>query len=144
MIPVDFCANSIIAAGAFVKQQSVNEVRVFNCACNEDTSITWQEFFDMAIVASDKHPSPNAILAPGIKTYDFYPAFWLHFVLLHLIPAYVIDFILIAFRRKPMLANIAKKMFSGLTVTSPFMRNQWLWKNKNLMDLFEKLTNQDK
>jgi hypothetical protein len=24
------------------------------------------------------------------------------------------------------------------------MRNQWLWKNKNLMDLFEKLTNQDK
>lgn len=143
MVPVDFCANSIIAAGAFVKNQSVNEVKVFNCACSEASSVTWGEFLSYGDEVCDMHPSPNAVWVPNIKTYDFYPFFWMHFVFLQILPSYFVDLLLVIFGKKPMLASVQKRMFSGLTVTSPFMRFQWIWKNENLVNLFEMMTKAD-
>lgn len=142
LIPVDYCANSIIVAASHVAQHPKNHSKVINCT--SQNSITWRDLIKKGKRAYKKDPSINAIWYPGGKMSNFYSVFLIRFIFLQFLPSCLIDIFLMIFRKKPRFVRIQMKMFNGIRLFEYFVMKQFTWRNDNLLELYDQLSADDK
>jgi fatty acyl-CoA reductase len=144
-IPVDFCANTIIAVCSDIAQRPRQKSpKVFNLISSSQSNFTVRDSWRVATEAGISYPSKNMAWYPGMKLTKYYPIFLLRFVLLQLIPAMLIDFFLMLSGQKAQLVKVQKEIYDGTMGFSYFILNRWIWCNDNLINLFDSLSPTDK
>ena len=93
---------------------------------------------------TDRFPMEGGIRRPcgQIRKNNLTHKFWA--VVSHWIPAYFIDFALKIIGQKPFMVRIYEKMYTTLDTLSYFMARQWFWTHKNLDNLSQEMTLEDK
>ncbi|EFN72842.1 hypothetical protein EAG_09776 [Camponotus floridanus] len=61
-------------------------------------------------------------------------------LLFQIIPAYLIDFLMLIFRQKRFMVRIQKRILNGLEVLQYFTTRHWIFYNKNIITLCNDIT----
>ncbi|XP_039282880.1 fatty acyl-CoA reductase wat [Nilaparvata lugens] len=142
LVPVDLTINAVLAATSqLIKSGAQEEIPVYNFVSSR---LTWGDFL--------KYYLKHGIDVPSVKAVYYYTMtvttnrlFYLLMVLfLHLIPAVIVDGILIATAHKPQALKIYQKIYKFSTVISYFANNQWKFHNDRVKSLWSKMSDGDR
>lgn len=154
MVPGDMVVNTIIAAawnasrGCHGNEEDVPcveaEPTVYNYVSGTRNPITWEKFM--------QYNERYGFQTPPVKTIWYYllmlneskfaHVFWS--ILLHWIPAYIVDGILVLIGKKPMLRKAYRKIHKFSHILSYFSMNEWKFDDSNTENLYRSLNKADK
>ncbi|XP_046980427.1 putative fatty acyl-CoA reductase CG5065 [Schistocerca americana] len=143
LIPVDYTANAIIALVWHFAQTKPQSPYVCNVASGERHRVTWGQ-----VLEDYKNTLNEVPLEPGV----WYPAG--HFtksvvlhklihIFLELLPACLLDFLIMLSGRRPFLVHIQKRLQTGQLMLNYYKFQEWLFINKKLFSLLEYMSPQD-
>ncbi|CAH0712964.1 unnamed protein product, partial [Brenthis ino] len=153
LVPGDYVINGIIAvAWKTAKDYPVNcehspsdnSPTVYNYVSSEQNPITWGKFINILEVYGFHMVFTQIMwkyvlwMTPSKFLHNFYC------LLLHWIPAYVVDTIAITIRKKPVLRKAYEKIGKFSEVISFFAIREWKFHNKNTLNLLKELDDADK
>ncbi|XP_014485791.1 PREDICTED: uncharacterized protein LOC106750169 [Dinoponera quadriceps] len=144
MIPCDMAVNATIALGWQVGMKKPVEPLFLNVTVNEENLISWNHALETGKKHMLANPFSQPLWYPGGGLTSSRIRHWLVVVLLHLIPAYLLDIGLIITGNKPFLVRVQARIKSGLRVLQYYTTKQWTFRNDNLRDLQHRLCPADK
>ncbi|XP_050308705.1 fatty acyl-CoA reductase wat-like [Anthonomus grandis grandis] len=159
MVPADYVINSCLAAmweTATIKSMNDNkeiedkeskyerEIPVYNYVSTPQNPLTWDEFYTLSSKHAKQIPSEKVVWHHMFKMRSNYYEHMLAVFFLHTIPSYLVDFVLLCLRKKPMLVKGYQKINKFADVLAYFTLNQWKFKNDNVQSLWKKMKKHDK
>ncbi|KAK3928853.1 Fatty acyl-CoA reductase wat [Frankliniella fusca] len=158
MVPVDMVINNIIAAawdmGLSKENQQNEEAKVeeseheadpavLNFVSSPDSPITWGGF--MELCAKGVHiPSVRCIWYYDFRVVRNIHLYNVYIMLMHLLPALLVDTGCRLVGKKPFLWDAYKKIHKFSAVIAHFATNEWTFKNDNVHKLWDKMTPVDR
>ncbi|XP_045468235.1 fatty acyl-CoA reductase wat-like [Harmonia axyridis] len=144
LIPGDFVANGVIAAGYQNQFNEKGVIKVYNNISSAQNPITWGDFTNLAVYYGLQNPTVKSIwYYCNTLNKNRYIHFLFEFFL-HLIPALLIDGYLLLVGRKRRMVNIYKKIHKFSLLLSYFSLREWKMHNENLQKLWNNLSDKDK
>ncbi|XP_076632053.1 fatty acyl-CoA reductase wat-like [Colletes latitarsis] len=148
IIPADYTVNALIVAGWEVATKyskgQTNDPPIYNYLSSWNTNITWAQYIDLGLQHGKEIPSIRSIwcyiFIPVKRTY----AYFILIALLHLLPATIIDAVLILTGGKPRMLKIYKKVHKFNALTSHFTLHQWKFSCDNTKALWDSLGPKDR
>ncbi|XP_012062228.1 PREDICTED: putative fatty acyl-CoA reductase CG8306, partial [Atta cephalotes] len=118
-------------------------IPVINITQNNIRPITWAEILQKGKKCIYEYPFDGQIWFPDgdIRSSKFVHNLFVFFF--HIIPAYLIDFLMLIFRQKRFMVRIQKRISEGLNVLQYFTTREWVFYNDKLIDLFQELSTED-
>ncbi|XP_063709209.1 fatty acyl-CoA reductase wat-like [Culicoides brevitarsis] len=145
-VPVDMCVSAILACAwdiAMTKHQRT-EIPVYNFVPKKSNKITYKNYIDISLTATDKIPLKNtAWYTTFTIASNYHLAKTLHF-LYHIIPAFFVDFVMLVMRKKFRLMPIYEKIDLMMKHLPYFYFNEWIWHDNNVSELWSKLDTNDR
>lgn len=141
-IPVDVTIKAILVATwkrGLVTVEKDPEVHVYNCSANEIMRVAAKEVIALGLRTNAKLPLDGVLWYPRTTITTNRVIYYIMTLLLHLLPALIIDSILKLSGKKPMLTNIHKQIYWASIQLSHFTNNDWVFRNSKMLDL---LTNE--
>uniref|UniRef100_A0A336M2M5 Fatty acyl-CoA reductase n=1 Tax=Culicoides sonorensis TaxID=179676 RepID=A0A336M2M5_CULSO len=143
LLPVDYASNATIAASV-QRAEEKQKFQVINLTTSSEIPINWNEFLEIGRGLYEKYPSKRAFWYPGGRMYRSYWMFVLAFTVIQFIPAVILDFMLALIRQPRWLVRTQKKIWNNMKFFDYFLQHQWKWENKNLLDLYNRMSLQDR
>ncbi|KAF2895082.1 hypothetical protein ILUMI_11094 [Ignelater luminosus] len=158
LVPADYAINTMIAAAWNIaktrgsnlnsempKQETdCNNIPVYNYVSSTQNPITWRECISKGNQHLSKAPSVLQIWHSVFKTTSStYGYLFLHYTL-HLLPAYIVDFLAFCIGKRPQMVKMYGKIEKLLDVLGYFMRREWVFRNNNTQELWKMLNDEDK
>ncbi|CAG9854988.1 unnamed protein product [Phyllotreta striolata] len=144
-VPVDMAINSILTvAWKTGSEPRKAEPEVYHITANRDNSITWGEALEIAKRHILNYPYSVCLWYPGGSPKTTYLMHVLAAFFFHIIPAYVVDFLLQLTGNKPFLVNLQKRLHHGLKVLHYYTTRPWFFHNKKFFELYASLTDKDR
>nr|AII21950.1 fatty-acyl reductase 2 [Sesamia inferens] len=144
LIPADYVANLVIAAGAKSGNEKSSELKVYNCCSSSCNQITLGTV--MAKFTEDAVNQPSSdMLLPGwyvFTRYKWMMTVWT--ILLQVIPAYLADTYRILTRKNPRYVKLQSLVAQTQTALRFFTFNSWVMKADRVRELFASLSPADK
>ena len=142
VVPIDYVVDTVICASWHSTTQHNDTTKIYNCTTSVDT-FRWGPAKDLINKYAVMWPSKDVLWYPGttFRTNKF-----VHKVmssLLHILPAFVGDFILMLLGKKPMLLKIAKRLDRAIYAYSFFSTQEWKFDRSNMDDLSKKVKTLD-
>ncbi|XP_031839480.1 putative fatty acyl-CoA reductase CG5065 [Nomia melanderi] len=140
-LPVDVAIKAMLTAAwkrGLVTLREDPEIHVYNCTSYKIVHLINRELVAMGLRANEKMPLDGIIWYP--RTF-LTPNRFLHYVLtllVHLLPALLIDGILKLTGGRPMLVKIQRRIYSSVQQLSHFLHNEWIFRNSKMMDILTK------
>ncbi|XP_066153695.1 fatty acyl-CoA reductase wat-like [Euwallacea fornicatus] len=162
MVPADYVINSCFASMwdvATMKSLNKNkeiedprcrehkleqDIPIYNYVSSPQNPLTWDQFNKLGEKYGTQIPSEKVIWHYMFKMRSNYYEHMLAVFFLHTIPAYVVDFILLCLRKKPMLIKGYQKINKFANVIAYFTKNEWKFKNDNVQSLWKRMKKHDK
>lgn len=152
LIPVDMVVNTMIVSAwkrgsVETEGKSINEIPIpiYHCTSGATKPITWRQIENEMIIPVRKYPldGNSNMWYPGgsFKSsviYDFICR-----VLLHYVPAHLVDFGMRLVGKKPFMVYVANKIKKGCDVLKHFANKQYEFGNRNLLKLRSDLEQTD-
>ncbi|XP_025837496.1 fatty acyl-CoA reductase wat-like [Agrilus planipennis] len=153
IVPADFVVNCIISAAwdisidrepATYSGNKDNRIKIYNCVSGPQNPVLWEKTWKYTETLGKSIPSKTCLWyyffvpAPSERIYKIYITF------LHIIPAYIVDFVAMLTGRKPQLVKTYKKIHKFCDVLQYFTTRQWKFENENTKNLWKKLNAEDK
>ncbi|KAL7043749.1 hypothetical protein ACKWTF_001650 [Chironomus riparius] len=155
IVPVDMTVNALIVSAYDVANKKIEkrsseaekdvcDIPIYNYVSSVQNPLKWGEFTELNMRYGFIYPFSSAI---------WYICFFmnksafvnkLYTVFLHIIPALLIDFIIICIGKKPRLLKTYKKIHKFANVISFFCTNEWTFTNDNVQKLWSNLNSGDK
>ncbi|XP_022914394.2 putative fatty acyl-CoA reductase CG5065 [Onthophagus taurus] len=142
IIPVDVAINSLIVSG-YERATNMYCDRVINVSCGDVLRPTWRDMFVTFQYLAIKYPYKLILWYPKPHLTTSYYLYIINVILFQILPAIIIDFLLIIFLQKPFLINIQKRLLLTWKVLRPFTTKKWIFSNTNFLKLHEKLNTYD-
>ncbi|GBP83317.1 Fatty acyl-CoA reductase wat [Eumeta japonica] len=153
LVPGDYVVNATIAAawrtakdytGNHEAPPSDLDPPVYNFVSSVDKPLTWKKFMHLTEFYGLNCPTMHAVWY-----YILYlnPQKWLHTLvclLLHWIPAYLVDSVLVLMGKKPMLVQAYRKIHKFSEVITYFSTQEWKFENANTKQLYETMRPADR
>ncbi|KAM3963004.1 putative fatty acyl-CoA reductase CG5065 [Aphomia sociella] len=145
VIPVDIAINSIIVIafkiGTTTERQP--EIPVYNLTTGDDRNTTWKEILDLGKATIRKFPFEGPLWYPdgNIRHNKFIHSLCVFFY--HIVPAYLIDFLMLIFRQKRFMVRIQNRISVGLEVLQYFTTREWWFDTHNFKSLASTLNQAD-
>ncbi|XP_015435416.1 PREDICTED: putative fatty acyl-CoA reductase CG5065 [Dufourea novaeangliae] len=140
-LPVDVTIKAMITAAWKRGLETITknpEVHVYNSTSYKIRRIVIRDLVEMGLRVNEKIPLEGIIWYPRtILT----PSRMLHYILtllVHLLPALLIDSALKLTGRRPMLVKIQKRVYSSVQQLSHFLHNEWSFHNSKMVDMLTK------
>ncbi|XP_022826756.1 fatty acyl-CoA reductase wat-like [Spodoptera litura] len=148
-IPVDYVNNTIlVAAWETARNKSPtpqkDEIKIYAIASAAKNPITWSGVQEILANKARYYPTPKAVSYTFAWCTSVRLLYWIYAWLLHLIPAYIVDTILLLFGKKRRFGNLAQKMSKMTIVLSHFLTHQWKFDDRNTSALFDSLSKDDR
>ncbi|XP_012265217.2 fatty acyl-CoA reductase wat-like [Athalia rosae] len=146
VIPVDLTVNALIATAWDVAngKNVASDPPIYNYVATwENKGLTWGEYNDYALEFGTRTPSIRSIWCYVNYTTRYTTLYNLLTIILHIIPALILDTGLFITGQKPKLLKLYKKIHKFAAVTSYFSQNTWNFHNANTRALWDKLSPED-
>ncbi|XP_072944251.1 fatty acyl-CoA reductase 1-like [Epargyreus clarus] len=141
VVPVDIAINALIVIPYHINTQmeKPSEIPVFNLTTGDDRNITWREVLDVGKATVRKFPFEGPLWYPNgnIRHNKFIHDLCVFFY--HIIPAYLIDFLMLIFGQKRFMVRIQNRISVGLEVLQYFTTREWWFDTHNFKSLATKL-----
>ncbi|XP_075988834.1 fatty acyl-CoA reductase wat-like [Anticarsia gemmatalis] len=147
LIPVDYVNNAIITAGyetARRRGRGARDTKIYTVVSSTRTDSVWgnvRKFFDQKLLPCQ---SPSAVWYNFWLNTSNATMYWLLTWLIHLIPAYIVDNICAVFGKERRLVRVYKQIDKRSRALSYFSLNSWNFQDKNLENLYNSLSPEDK
>eukprot|EP00092_Neocalanus_flemingeri_P005847 GFUD01006292.1.p1 GENE.GFUD01006292.1~~GFUD01006292.1.p1 ORF type:complete len:503 (-),score=131.65 GFUD01006292.1:35-1543(-) len=151
-VPVDTCANLIIAAGwktdkdyrSNQMNSNVSPIRIYNQISGNTVPINWGEIYSLAEKHLYANPLEGMVWYPGGTFKHSITVNRLHELVLHELPAHVTDLVCRLFGRQPFAVRLCDKMHRGMRSLEYFTTHQWSWENNNTESLARTMEKKDR
>ncbi|XP_026754093.3 fatty acyl-CoA reductase wat-like [Galleria mellonella] len=145
LIPVDMVTNSIIAAGWKTSTRWLSgckDTKIYTVS-NSRNPCLWGILNSYMKTDLRSIISPRAVwYCTAIETKYLQVAYLLTW-LFHFIPAYFVDGVLSIIGKEPILNKVYNKAWKITSVLSHFTTNEWIFTDKNTMELYQSLCKTD-
>ncbi|XP_015440371.1 PREDICTED: putative fatty acyl-CoA reductase CG5065 [Dufourea novaeangliae] len=145
VIPVDLAINALIAISyRTVTWDKSKNMPVYNITQSGVKPITWGEILEKGRTIAYKYPFEGQVWYPDgdIRSSKFVHNLFVFFF--HIIPAYLIDFLMLIFQQKRFMVRIQKRISDGLEVLQYFTTREWVFHNTNLLIMWGEMSAEDK
>ncbi|EEB15404.1 conserved hypothetical protein [Pediculus humanus corporis] len=144
-IPVDLAIKGIIVAAWYqgISRGMNPDLVVYNASSYAIKQITQEKLTQIAHHATVQVPLNDIIWFPTATTTNCKFIYYANVLLLHVLPAIVIDFILKLYKKKPMLLRLQRKIFHANNALAYFVTQQWSFKNDKTFALADKILDED-
>ncbi|XP_050457641.1 putative fatty acyl-CoA reductase CG5065 [Cataglyphis hispanica] len=146
VIPVDIAINTLIAIAYKIatSQENSKSIPVINITQSDIDRIMFKEIFKKSREIIYDYPFEGQIWYPdgSIHSNKFVHNIFLFFF--QIIPAYLIDFLMLLFRQKTFMVRMQNQILKRLTVLQYFTTRQWKLCNKNIIALHNGMSSTDK
>ncbi|CAG4949380.1 unnamed protein product [Parnassius apollo] len=142
-IPVDVVVNGCILIAYVTALDRPKEMRIYNITLSGVQRITWKEIIDLGKKWFDIYPFTVALWYPGgsIKSYWLWHQICLFFT--HLLPAYIVDALLILLGKKTFLIKTQRRINHGLGVLQYYTTKEWYFRNTNFLSLQNRISTEE-
>ncbi|XP_025265588.1 putative fatty acyl-CoA reductase CG5065 isoform X3 [Camponotus floridanus] len=143
IIPVDLAINDliIIAYKIATSLKNSESILVVNMTSQINTlRITWREVLKKYKQFIYEYPFEGQIWYPAGDVHSNKILHNIIVLLFQIIPAYLIDFLMLIFRQKRFMVRIQKRILDGFEVLQYFITRQWIFYNKNIITLCKDIT----
>ncbi|XP_058057958.1 fatty acyl-CoA reductase 1-like [Anopheles bellator] len=144
-VPVDYVSNAIIAVGWKTYKQRIEEpeVLVYNCVSSTDNPQTFDERRRECEKACKRHPLLTGIYRPVTFASSNELLFRLYSLVLHYLPAYVMDLAMRLRGEKPRLVDTYIKIDKVVASVKKFTNTSYFFDNQNMKDLYLSMSSVD-
>lgn len=146
LVPVDLAINCMILIGKelYEERPEVGEIMVVHATSGKDNQIKWGEALEMGRKHFYDNPFSVCLWYPGGSIKSNYLLHIIAVFFFHLIPAYVVDFIMIMTKQKPFLVRAQQRIQNGLSVLQYYTTRNWYFHNENIKKISGKLNSKDR
>ncbi|XP_049867485.1 putative fatty acyl-CoA reductase CG5065 [Pectinophora gossypiella] len=145
VIPVDLAINAIIVIAHRIGTMTERppEIPVYNITSGDDKNTTWKDVLDIGKATVRKYPFEGPLWYPdgNIRHNKFIHDLCVFFY--HIVPAYLIDFLMFVFRQKRFMVRIQNRITVGLEVLQYFTTREWWFDTHNFKGLPATLNAED-
>ncbi|EZA59252.1 hypothetical protein DMN91_008153 [Ooceraea biroi] len=142
VIPVDVVTNAMIAVAYTLcnTKEEAKNIPVYNMTQSSVLEITWREVLDRGKEVLHEYPFEGQIWYPdgNIRSNIYVHNLFVFFF--HIIPAYLIDFLMIIFRQKRFMVRIQKRISLGLQLLQYFTTREWIFHSEKIIALQDTLS----
>ncbi|XP_053995401.1 putative fatty acyl-CoA reductase CG5065 [Hylaeus anthracinus] len=145
IVPVDYAINILVAIAYWIAtMEKPKTIPVFNITQSGVVSITWGEVLEKGKKIAYKYPFEGQVWYPAgdIHSNKFVHNLFVFFF--HIIPAYLIDFLMLIFQQKRFMVRIQNRISVGLEVLQYFTTREWVFYNYKTLALWNNLSPRDK
>ncbi|XP_017779531.1 PREDICTED: fatty acyl-CoA reductase 1 [Nicrophorus vespilloides] len=146
-VSVDAAINGILM-GTWYKTKNepeeINNTTVYNCGSNGVVSVSLHEQSTIAHGLVWDNPLSNSLWYPSKSETSNITIYYILVMLLHFLPAIVLDGLLKLFNKKPMILKIHRKIYSAVMALKYFIENEWTIVNDKLLELETVILPKDK
>ncbi|CAG9815212.1 unnamed protein product [Phaedon cochleariae] len=151
IIPVDMCVNSMIAEAWDVSNRfreakeadTAYEIPICNFESSCDNPITWKYFMFSSVQNGMRAPSAKAIWYFSFRLQKSYLLYFLTTLLIHTIPAIIVDGALLCIGKQPKMMKVYSKIHKFSSVISYFATQTWIFKSDYAQKLCHKMSDMD-
>ncbi|GLH09060.1 uncharacterized protein GBIM_14198 [Gryllus bimaculatus] len=143
-VPCDVVVKGIVMCSCEIARKGLGPPLVYNAAQAGMHHITQKRIMDFGIVGCALLPFSDILYYPcGVITSN-YLFFLMLFFFFHLVPAVIVDALLSATGRKPMLVRLQRRIYSAMIALSWFLLRNWDFSNKRFLGLEKRLRPEDR
>ncbi|XP_059061571.1 putative fatty acyl-CoA reductase CG5065 [Achroia grisella] len=143
VVPVDIVVNACILLAYTTAIEKPKEIAVCNITESRKNPITWEQALDLGRIHVQEFPFSVCLWYPGgsPKTSKIQHQIAAFFT--HLLPAYLVDLLMILMGKKTFMVKMQKRINYGLEVLQYYTTKEWYFKNDNLLALRQKISDED-
>ncbi|XP_070493146.1 putative fatty acyl-CoA reductase CG8306 [Chironomus tepperi] len=130
-IPVDMVVNQVIATAYHVAQKKSGELSIFHCTTSSCNPFKWDILGEKTNELLTMFPLKSAVWYPYLKFSPSLFLFKLSAILIHFIPAYILDFVTRIAGGRPILVRLHTNVWDSLKLLERFIFTEWKFHNKN-------------
>ncbi|CAG9814945.1 unnamed protein product, partial [Phaedon cochleariae] len=128
-LPVDIGVNAMIVST--FDYLNHKQRRVYNLTSSSEYKISWSEIIEIGrTVIEQRMPLNNVAWYPGGSMKTSRLVHNICFYLFHMLPAIIVDALLVILGYKPVLMRVQKRISKGFEVFEYYANNQWDFENK--------------
>jgi len=146
IVPVDFCANMIIAAAWKVSSCPCEQVPIYNCTSGSRNPLPWKRKCEIVLNAIlDRPPTkPSMFLKPSFTIYTNENLYeYVIDPIFNQIPIYIFDFAAMVQGKKASARRIYRRIKSSLNSYLYFASHNWKWDDDNVLSLISSMNEVD-
>nr|XP_014086817.1 fatty acyl-CoA reductase wat isoform X1 [Bactrocera oleae] len=145
LVPVDFCANTVLACGYKTGQlekveKEKSKPLIYNFVPDESNGINWGTVIDAGAHYGRKYPFSNIIWYPFIVKVQTAKLQTILAFFLHIIPSYMQDILLRLHGKKTRMVYLNQKQEQSQEIFNYFKTNEWTHGTTNIKNLWQSLT----
>ncbi|KAG7201486.1 hypothetical protein KM043_004245 [Ampulex compressa] len=146
IVPVDLTVNALIASAWDVHVQSKRrgeDMLIYNYVSTVEAPLNWTKYRLLNKDYIDAYPLSTCIWYLSFTMIKYKPLYTIACLLLHLLPALLVDTVRVCFGKKPRLWKIYEKVHKFTKVISYFCTRQWTFRNDNVQAMWLRLSKGD-
>ncbi|OXU23344.1 hypothetical protein TSAR_015220 [Trichomalopsis sarcophagae] len=145
LVPADLTVNALIATAWDVANNKNEEAEppIYNYTSTWNNHLTWGEYLDLAFKYGKKTPSIRSIWCYTVTTTTSLSLYYVLSLLLHILPALLMDTALLLTGKEIRMLKIYKKIHKFTKVVTYFSTQKWDFGNRNMTSLWHKLNSAD-
>uniref|UniRef100_A0A0C9PMV0 Fatty acyl-CoA reductase n=1 Tax=Fopius arisanus TaxID=64838 RepID=A0A0C9PMV0_9HYME len=146
IVPVDYTVNALIST-AWDVANNKNEAAdppIYNYYSSWNNGISWGDYMELSMKYGMKMPAVRTLWCYTLTITSNPVMFYIYSLLLHIIPALLVDIGLCVIGQKPKAIKIYRKIHKFAAVTAYFSTHMWKFSNENTRGLWDNLTPEDK
>ncbi|CAH2056135.1 unnamed protein product, partial [Iphiclides podalirius] len=149
LVPVDCVVNCLMVAAssvhrAYTSSSPPAEPPIFNYVSSVENPITWGDFMKLNMARIDRHPFSNAVWYISLTLTKSAILNRIYIILLHLVPAALVDGLAVCVGRKPKMLKVYSKIHKFSSVLSYFCTREIKFCNRRTQQLWQRISDADK
>ncbi|XP_060532881.1 putative fatty acyl-CoA reductase CG5065 [Cylas formicarius] len=145
VVPVDVGVNSLIIAGWKTGlEPRKNVAEVYHITADTNCALSWSEALELGRKHFYDYPFSVCLWYPGGNIKSTYFAHAVAAFFLHIVPAYLVDFLMYLTNNKTFMVRTQKRIENGLSVLQYYTTRPWHFHNEKLAKIAEELDETDR
>ncbi|XP_043803695.1 fatty acyl-CoA reductase wat-like [Apis laboriosa] len=151
VVPGDLAVNALIVSAwdvadrrkSTINKKEKNDIPVYNYVSN-DNPITYDELKILSEKYGLEFPTSRAMWYYSFRNNKYKIIHLIYVYLLHLLPALLVDTVMICLGKQPRMLKVYKKIHKFMSVINYFTVKEWKFANDNVKVLINKLSEEDR
>ncbi|RZC34343.1 fatty acyl-CoA reductase, partial [Asbolus verrucosus] len=148
IVPVDTCVAGIVAAawdvGSRTAERTASNIPIYNYVSSVENTVTWEEYNTLNMIHGVKYPLSKSLWTIKFMAINQPTLYFIMRLLVHILPALLIDAVAIVCGQKPRLISMYTKIHKFSDVIAFFCTREWKFTNHNVVSLWGKMNNTDR
>ncbi|XP_012280843.1 putative fatty acyl-CoA reductase CG5065 [Orussus abietinus] len=144
LIPCDIAVNGIISLAWKVGLEQPDEPIFMNISETGSNPILWRYAIEVGRKHVYDYPFSDVLWYPGGSITSSKVIFWVNSILFHLLPAYILDGLIMLTGNKPFLVRVQGRISAGLDLLKYYTTKDWIFRTDVLKKLQDELSPEDR